>query len=301
MGIFTKKDRERDAEYPQLTLKQGVKMRQLCEDAFGNLGIAVQVLSDRVLVADSTRGYGLETVVRMVAQAPEREWKSAIAEYFARLVADGEKADIDELPAEQILERTRAKIIDPATITQEHAEAHFNYTQWVGRLPLLMAFDGEERITYLRDEHVDRLGHEQAWDAARKNLLIEGCGTPEQATSEDGGSVFAIMSESNFQATWLAYPEELLDTLGFKAGPLGVFMTVPAATALNLHVVNEGTSISDLAFMAQLAIAQYEGMPHPLSPHIYWWNGSYVQPITVATETGLEMELPEELGVLLTR
>ncbi|MFF2296824.1 hypothetical protein [Arthrobacter sp. NPDC058127] len=301
MGFFAKKDQERDGEFPQLTLKQGEKMRKLCEDAFVKLGISVNVLSDRVLVVDSTRGYGLETVARIAAEAPEREWKNAIAEYFARLVAEGERVDIDELPAEQLLERTRAKIIDPATITQEHAEAHFNYTQWVARLPLLMAFDGEESITYLRDEHVDRIGHEQAWDAARKNLMIEGCGTPEQATSEDGGSLFAIMSESNFQATWLAYPQELLDALGFKAGPLGVFMTVPAATALNLHVVNEGTSIADLIFMATLTAAQHERMPHPLSPHIYWWNGSYVQPITVATDSGLAMELPEELEVVLSR
>ncbi|GAB2713346.1 hypothetical protein ACX801_18770 [Arthrobacter bambusae] len=68
-----------------------------------------------------------------------------------------------------------------------------------------------------------------------------------------------------------------------------------------LHVVNEGTSIADLMFMATLTAAQHERMPHPLSPHIYWWNGSYVQPITVATDSGLAMELPEELEIVLSR
>jgi hypothetical protein len=300
MGFFGKKEDERDAEFPQLTVKQGDRMRQLCKEALVKLGIDVEVFSDRIVTADGT-AYGLETVSRMAAAAPEREWKKAIAEYFSHLAAESEPPGIDQLPVEQLLERTRAKIIDPATVTQEQAETHFNYAQWVGRLPMVMAFDGEETITYLRDTHVATIGQELAWDTARKNLISEGCGTPEQVTSEDGGSVFAIMSDSNFQATWLAFPEDLLEALGFKAGPLGVFITVPSATALNLHVVNEGTSIVDLTFMATLTAAQHEGMPHPLSPHIYWWNGSYVEPVTGAVDGALALELPEELEVLLTR
>lgn len=300
MGFFGKKEDERDAEFPQLTVKQGDRMRQLCKEALVKLGVDVEVFSDRIVTADGT-AYGLETVSRMAAAAPEREWTKAIAEYFSHLAAESERPGIDQLPVEQLLERTRAKIIDPASVTQEQAETHFNYAQWVGRLPMVMAFEGEETITYLRDTHVATIGQELAWDTARKNLISEGCGTPEQVTSEDGGSVFAIMSDSNFQATWLAFPEDLLEALGFKAGPLGVFITVPSATALNLHVVNEGTSIVDLTFMATVTAAQYEGMPHPLSPHIYWWNGSYVEPVTGAVDGALALELPEELEVLLTR
>lgn len=56
MAFFSKKDREPDAAFPQLTSQQGEKMRRFCADAFTKLG----------RTADG-RVYGLETVARAAA------------------------------------------------------------------------------------------------------------------------------------------------------------------------------------------------------------------------------------------
>ncbi|MEO6529378.1 MAG: hypothetical protein ABI563_11585 [Specibacter sp.] len=48
--------------------------------------------------------------------------------------ADGPK--IDAMPAEELLARTRAKIIDPFMVPQKQTRIHYNYTQWVGGLLL---------------------------------------------------------------------------------------------------------------------------------------------------------------------
>ncbi len=300
MAFFSRKPKELDATFPQLTLQQGVKMRQISVDVLTSMGYGVEVADDHVVTSDG-RMYGLETVARTIPNAPEREWKPMLEDYFARMTAKAAGSIIDAMPAEDLLARTRAKIIDPTMVTQEQALLHYNYTQWVGGLPLLMAYDGEETINYLRDDHVQRAGEDRAWDAARANLLAEGSGTPQPATDEEGGSFLGIMSDSEFQATWLAFPAELLDSLGLTAGPLGVFMTVPAATALNLHVINDETGIADLLFMTRVTGAQHDGMPHPLSPHVYWWNGGQVQPITGIVDGDLAMVLPDELEHLASR
>lgn len=300
MALFSRKSKEMDATFPQLTLQQGVKMRQVCAEVLTGMGYGVEVADDHVVTSDG-RVYGLETVARTLPNAPEREWKPMLEDYFARMTAKAVGSILDVMDAEELLARTRAKIIDPAMITQEQAQLHYNYTQWVGGLPLLMAYDGDATVNYLRDDHVQRVGEDRAWEAAQRNLLAEGTGKPQPATDGEGGSFLGIMSESEFQATWLAFPAELLEKLELTAGPLGVFMTVPSATALNLHIINDDTGIADLLFMTKVTGAQHDGMPHPLSPHVYWWNGGQIQPITGIVDGDLAMMFPDELEHLATR
>lgn len=54
----------------------------------------------------------------------------------------------------------------------------------------------------------------------------------------------------------------LLEARDLAAGPKGILMSVPAATALNLHVINDGTGVKDLFFMTQETRAQCGGRPH---------------------------------------
>ena len=109
------------------------------------------------------------------------------------------------------------------------------------------------------------------------------------------------MSESIFQSSWLAFPSALLEVLELTAGPKGILMTVPSASAMNLHIINDDTSVKDLFFMTQVTRAQYDDMAHPLSPHLYWWNGGPVQPITEVVNGDLAMTLPDELEYLLSK
>ncbi|WP_125616780.1 hypothetical protein [Specibacter cremeus] len=300
MAFFRRKPKDPDATFPQLGRLQGEAMRSICADVLTGMGHSVEVAGDHVMLSDG-RMFGLETVARTLPKAPEREWQPMIEDYFTRMTAKAGRSILDAMDAGEMLARTRAKIIDPATVSKEDAERHYNYAQWVGALPLVMAYDGEETINYLRDDHVQRAGEDLAWEAARSNLFAEGTGAPQQATDGDGGSFLGIMSESIFQSTWLAFPAELLDALKLTAGPLGIFMTVPSASALNLHVINDDTGVADLLFMARVTRAQYDDMPHPLSPHVYWWNGGPVQPITGIADGELAMMLPDELEHLATK
>ena len=300
MAFFRKKPKDLDATFPQLTLQQGEKMRSICAETLTGMGHAVELADGHVTLSDG-RMFGLETIAQTLPKAPEREWKDMIEDYFARMIAKTTRSVLDAMPAEDILAKTVAKIIDPTKITEEEGERHYKYTQWVGLLPLAMAYDGEETVNYLRDDHVERVGEDLAWETARANLLAEGTGTPQHATDADGSSFLGIMGESLFQSTWLAFPAELLKELELTAGPKGILMSVPSASAMNLHVINDDTSVKDLFFMTQVTRAQYGDMPHALSPHLYWWNGGPVQPITEVVDGDLAMTLPDELEYLLSK
>ncbi|ALE07440.1 hypothetical protein AL755_21395 [Arthrobacter sp. ERGS1:01] len=300
MAFFRKKPKELDATFPQLTLQQGEKMRSICAETLTGVGHAIELADDHVTLSDG-RMFGLETIARTLPKAPEREWKDMIEDYFARMTAKTARSILDDMPTDELLTKTVATIIDPAKITEEEGERHYKYTRWVGLLPLVMAYDGEETVNYLRDDHVERVGEDQAWETAFANLLAEGTGTPQQATDADGASFLGIMSESIFQSSWLAYPAALLDALELTAGPKGILMTVPSASAMNLHIINDDTSVKDLFFMTQVTRAQYDDMPHALSPHLYWWNGGPVQPITEVVDGELAMMLPDELEYLLSK
>ncbi|SEF11756.1 hypothetical protein SAMN04489740_4139 [Arthrobacter alpinus] len=52
-----------------------------------------------------------------------------LEDYFARMTAKAAGSIIDAMPAEDLLARPRAKIIDPTMVAQEQAELHYNYTQ----------------------------------------------------------------------------------------------------------------------------------------------------------------------------
>jgi len=170
MAFFRRKPKELDATFPQFTLQQGEKMRSICVETLTGMGHAVELADDHVMLSDG-RMFGLETIARTLPKAPEREWKDMIEDYFARMIAKTTRSILDAMPAEELLAKTVAKIIDPTLITEEEGERNYKYTQWVGLLPLVMAYDGEETINYLRDDHVERVGEDLARETAFANLV----------------------------------------------------------------------------------------------------------------------------------
>jgi hypothetical protein len=95
-------------------------------------------------------------------------------------------------------------------------------------VPLLVALDSPESVTYVGAPQIEAAGGEDiVWDAALKNLVAEGPGEPDEMRFEDG-SFLVFETESVYQASWLAYPDRLVELLGYKPGPLGALLSIPA-------------------------------------------------------------------------
>lgn len=298
MSLFRRKSSSaKDGTYTFLTQSQGEEMRRLCSEVFAQSGRQATVADDHISGGDGYQ-YGLETVARILRDVPESEWKSVLNQYFDTRFRGHDLPSLRDLSVEELASRTRAKIIDPATVTPEQAEESFNYVRWIARLPLLMAYDGPETISYLTDSDFERIG-DLAWDVARQNLLLEGTGQPQHITSDDGGSMYGIMSESNFQSTWAVYPADLVEALNLDVGEHGMLISAPAATALNFHILGESSTSEDLQFMARMAATQYDRLTHPLSQHVYWWHGTDMEPLTVIEDNTMAFSIPESLAWVL--
>ncbi|BCT78111.1 hypothetical protein SCMU_39530 [Sinomonas cyclohexanicum] len=298
MGLFSRR-KAMDPELEGLTTDQAALLRRLAVEAAARHGVHAQANPDHLETADGQR-YGLSNLARTVASEPGHAWEAAVDRHFTAVLSGTPAAALE---GPELLGRLRAKFIAPETVTQDRAERDFGYVRWVAYLPLVIAVDHPEKVAYLTDADLARLGDpEQVWHTASMNLLSAGLGGTPEEVAHEGGAFLGLQTGSVYTATWMAYPQALMQALGFTPGPLGAFLAAPAANALNLHLIGEATGMADLQLMVQLTALQHSRLPSPLSPHLYWWDGQdSIQPITSFDGEDTHLVLPDELEHLLER
>lgn len=102
-----------------------------------------------------------------------------------------------------------------------------------------------------------------------------------------GGSSFTGLSGSSFYTASRAMLLPGLATqLTGKAvrEDLGWLMTVPNRHQLAWHVVEDAAGIGAMQGMARFAANGHLNAPGPVSPHVYWWNGTGYEQLTHMAE-----------------
>jgi hypothetical protein len=218
-----------------------------------------------------------------------------VGQHFSGLLAGtpASKATVEELQA-----GVYPKFIAPHTMDlmeSQHGPAIYSYVRPTARLPLLIALDSPESVSYLTAEQVEAAGGaDLLWDKAFSNLTAAGPGQPEEFTAE-GGTFLVFETESVYQASWIACMDKFVASLGYKPGPLGALVTIPATNMLCLHLVSEATSIEDIKGMLMFAGTVHSQHPAPLTPLLYWWDGSSVENISSNDGEDVNLYLPDEL------
>lgn len=264
------------------------------------LGVSTVAAGDHLARSNENGdGYGMFAVGRKAAQLPESEWPGMVAQHFGSII--GGASQPSELTADELLSRVYPKFISPGTLahSQQIDPSRYEYARDVAMVPLLVALDSPESVLYVGAPQIEAAGGEKiVWDAALKNLLAEGPGEPEEMRFEDG-TFLVFETESVYQASWLAYPDRLVELLGYKPGPLGALLSIPATNILCLHLVTEATSITDISAMIRVTGAMQAQHPSALSPLLYWWDGTTVQPITGHDGENVQLLVPDELASIL--
>ncbi|MHA7291546.1 DUF1444 domain-containing protein [Arthrobacter sp. MDT3-24] len=245
------------------------------------------------------RKYGLFAVARKAAALPERDWKGMVEQHFSAVISGD--AGGSNVTAEELLNRVYPKVVSPETLarSQQNDPSRYAYARDVAMVSLLVALDSPGSVTYLGAPQIEAAGWADiVWDAALKNLIAQGPGQPADM-SLDEGSFLIFETESVYQASWLAYPDRLVELLGYKAGPLGALLSIPATNILCLHLVTEATSITDISAMINVTGIIQSQHPSALSPLLYWWDGTTVQPISGHDGESVHLFVPEELASIL--
>ena len=293
MGLFSRKS-SNDPHLPEFTEKQANKLRELGVLALRGQGVTVIDAGDHLAGQDGQK-YGLFAVARKAALLPEKEWPAMVGQHFAAGLTNARPSEVS---AEELLEGVYPKFIAPETMDwmeREHGPEIYSYVRPTARLPLLIALDSPESVSYVTAEQTEAVGGaDLLWEKAFSNLIAAGPGQPEDFTLEEG-SFLVFETESVYQSSWIACMDQFIELLGYTPGPLGALVAIPATNTLCLHLVSEATSIDDFRAMLMFAANVYAQHPSPLIPLLYWWNGKTVEPISGIDGEDVNLYLPDEL------
>ncbi|MCA4135043.1 hypothetical protein [Arthrobacter sp. M4] len=276
---------------------QAATLRKLSIASLSRLGYSATA-DHAVINVGNGKEVQLESLSRMVALAPERQWKPLVRAHFAAVDLALRAPRIQDLPPSTVLGYVRAKVCEPAAFGE--AAGNFSYGLDQSGLKVLAVMDGSHSLLYLTDQDMERLGHDAVWSAAIGNFFNLGVGVPEQLEGRNG-AFFCVEADHSFQSTWLAFPDELFERLGFTVGVQGALLTAPASSIINIHIIGEGTTAGDLDFLLGASSVQYNNHPAPFSPHVYWWDGFAVHQISSLKDGGVGLRLPEMLEAALNR
>ncbi|GAB3274451.1 hypothetical protein GCM10027449_12780 [Sinomonas notoginsengisoli] len=296
-------DEPGDPHLPEFSVRQADALRRHCADAVRSLGFRAKDLGTHIAVMGGPfTGAGAQLGFRAIAtearQLPESEW-GAMAEAIVRQVI-GAAVQGSTAPGSigyagpALRERLFPRFVAPDRMPPHQLIEDYTYAKDVAGLPLIMAIRREQASMLLSDVHLAKAGGlEAAWDAAEENLFSAGLGEA-QAFMKDGTAVLLLESEHPQQASWLAYPERLMEHFGIEPGPLGVFFGVPALRMITFSVIEESMTLNGVESMLELNSILGQDELAPLSPHVYWWRpGDPVRPATSFEDGHLTLTLPQ--------
>ncbi|WP_077489132.1 hypothetical protein [Sinomonas mesophila] len=278
-------------------------LREHCADAVRALGFRSADRGDHLQVTGGPfRGSGAQlgtaSLERLAALAPEDEWAQLAKDYVGELIgaalSAGEQGASLGYAGQALRDRLFPRFT--ARITEDRLAEDYTYARRIGGLPLVLALRHGQTSKLVADIHLAKAGGpEAAWAAAEKNLFAAGIGRPT-AYAKDGAAVVLLESEHPRQASWLAYPDRLMEAIGIEPGPLGILFGVPALRQITFQTVTEETTMAHLGSMIELHGILALDEAAPLSTHLYHWRPG--EPVSAATSTGEEgpvLTLPQSV------
>ena len=289
----------------ELTEADLAALRGLCAEAVRALGFRAADRGDHLQVTGGPfRGPGAQlgtaSLERLAAVAPEDEWSAIARDYVGELIGAalnaGEQAAGLGYAGQALRERLFPRF--SIRVLEDRLAEDYSYARRVAGLPLLLALRHGQTSKLVADIHLAKAGGlEAAWEAAEQNLFEAGIGRPT-AYEKDGAAVVLLESEHPRQASWLAYPDRLMETIGIEPGPLGMLFGVPALRQITLQPVTEETTLAHLGSMIELHGILACDEVAPLSTHLYHWRPG--EPVSAATSTeagspGTMLTLPKSV------
>jgi hypothetical protein len=283
MGMFWK-SRGRDVGPPDdaltfLSRDQADDFRALVGATLGERGLEVQMKPDHAVDA-AGRQFGLWNLAAQCADARRREWPRLAAEHVDRVLASLDAPDpFDQLSEDEAALQTYARLYDETAMPSLDG---FPHREFVPGVVELLALDLPETVAVYNREHASRLG---GWERLRghgvRNLRALPVEHLEQLDAPGGGSFHALLGDSVHTASRALLLPELASTLaGHEDVGHGWLMSIPNRHQVTWHMIRDASVIPVVSAMAHFAALGHADAPSPLSPHVYWWDGSGYQQLT---------------------
>lgn len=295
-----------DPHLPGFTVRQAYSLRGYVAAAVQGLGFRARDRGTHVVVrggpfTGAGAQIGFATIAREALRIPEAAWEpmteAIVGQLLGAAMQGAGRPGSLGYAGPALRERLFPRFIAPDRMPADQLAEDYTYARDVGGLPLIMAIRREETSIYLSDTHLAKAGGlESAWSAAESNLFEGGIGTGGEAFVRNGHAILLLESEHPRQASWLAYPERLMERLEIEPGPLGMFFSVPALRMITLSMSEETMSVAGIRSMLEITSILAKDEVAPLSPHVYWWRpGEPVQAATSYQDGKVALTLPRSV------
>ena len=289
VGLFKKKVPEApaipDEALTFLSVAAANEFRKLVREAFAELGIEAVMHPDHA-VDDTGRQFGFWNVAAQCAVEDRSEWPNTIRNHVGRVLADMDGPDpFHQLDPADAAQRTYARIYASDSFPSLDAYPHREFVPGVVEV---LALDLPESVAFYRHQDANSLGGWQALQAAGiANLQSLPVDELEALDVPGGGRFHALIGDSVYTASQaLLLPGLAAQLSGEKVSDFGWLMSVPNRHQLTWHMIHDGTVINVINGMARFTLLGHSDAPGPVSPHVYWWNGSAYEQLTEIDDAG---------------
>lgn len=308
MGIFSRSRGQgagpADEALPFLTREQADAFWTLFGTALRERGLEVQMHPDHAVDA-ADRQLGLWNLASQCAEARRRQWPRLVAEHVDRVLASFDAPyPFDDLSEEDVSRQTYARLNAEEGMPPLDG---FPHREFVPGVVEMLALDLPETIAMYNHEHASRLG---GWEALREHGIRNLRSLPvEQLEAVDapgGGTFHVLFGDSVHTASRALLLPGLASTLaGQEDLGHGWLMSIPNRHQATWHMIGDATVIPVVQAMAHFARLGYADAPSPVSPHVYWWNGSAYEQLTQVDDQGnlsihVSPEFTEVLNAVVT-
>ena len=301
MGLFTKRrdDSGPDPELTFLTVDEAQRVRALVRESFARNGLEVTVHAGHVSDA-AGRQFGLWNVAAKCHHHGKRkEWPSVVDEHVATLLAGADRDPLEGLSDDEIVARTYVRLYAATDVRDLDDRPH---REFAPGLVELLAFDQPDSVMAHRGDDVRRLG---GWAALRERGLANLARDPVQDHQRigvgDGATIHAVNGDSVYTASKALLLPGLAARLGDEPGEHGWLLVVPNRHQLAWHVVRDVTMFEAAQALVHVARSAYADSAGPLSPHLFWSNGTAYQQLTRYEDDRIVIAGDAEFEAMLER
>lgn len=153
----------------------------------------------------------------------------------------------------------------------------------------LLALDLPDTVAIFDHDNATRLGGWQALrDVGLDNLRSLPAEHLETLEAPGGGSFSMLLGDSvHTGSRAILLPALATQLTGERPSELGWLMSIPNRHQVLWHLVRDITVITVVNGMAHLAALGHSDAPGPISPHVYWWNGTDYEQLTQIDDEGV--------------
>lgn len=284
MGLFGSRRRagrgRPDEALAFLTGEQADEVRSLVARAFAELGIEVTVRPDHV-VDSSGRVFGLWNVATAChhEERGRSAWPEVTRQHVRRILLEVETDPFADLEPQDVADRTYLRLWDEASLPDRDTYPHQGFAPGIVEL---LALDLPDSVAIYTREQAQRYG---GFGTLRQHALRNLARLPADELEQlagPRGSTFHFLGGQSVYTSGLAVllPELAQRLVGEAPGPYGWLLSVPNRHQLAWHSVRDAGVLDAVGAMATFAALGHGDGAGPVSPHVYWSDGTGYHQLT---------------------